>query len=236
MTRLTLSDVLPVRCSHEGVGRSNNGGWAEVSQFDLTWLCQQDVSCLHVPERQRERNNHIRENDWSGKDKSKNKGQTWARKCIKMCCCRVCFEDKQRCISSSEAAQFVLSPPVFVLSLVRRSVEVEESRIDPDSENRDGGYLWIMLWEWRYTNPCNAPWVMAAISTSWRGFLCTGRREVLRDVRLRLKCVINSPSVLITPLSLLFPTYLLRGQKRSPGSTPSPAGRHTEGELNCVLF
>lgn len=62
---MTQSDISPVRCSHEGVGWGDDGGRAEVSQFDLARLCKQDVSCLHVPER--ERNDQIRENDWSGK-------------------------------------------------------------------------------------------------------------------------------------------------------------------------
>ena len=58
-----------------------------------------------------------------------------ALKCAAVTVC----EHIHHCISLSSAAQFVLFSPVFVLSLVR-SVG-EESRIDPDSEKRNGGYL-----------------------------------------------------------------------------------------------
>lgn len=57
-------DVLPVRCSHERVGWSDNRGRAKVSQFDLTWLCQQDVSGLHIPERET-----IRQERMTGQEK-----------------------------------------------------------------------------------------------------------------------------------------------------------------------
>lgn len=40
----------PVRCPHKGVGRWGNGGRAEVGQFDLTQLSQQDVTSFHISE------------------------------------------------------------------------------------------------------------------------------------------------------------------------------------------
>lgn len=41
----------------------------------------------------------------------------------------------------------------------------------------ENNYLWIILWEWRYANPCSAPCVIAAISISWSGFLWTVRKR-----------------------------------------------------------
>lgn len=49
---------LPVGRPHEGVGWGHDGGGAKVSQFDLTRLRQQDVSCFHIPAGDNETRSH----------------------------------------------------------------------------------------------------------------------------------------------------------------------------------
>lgn len=40
----------PIWRPHKGVCRWGDGGGAKVGQFDLPGLCQQNVTCLHIPE------------------------------------------------------------------------------------------------------------------------------------------------------------------------------------------
>lgn len=116
-----MSNGLPVRCSHEGVSWGNNGGRAKVSQFDLTWLCEQDVSCLHIPER------------------GETRGIDQLREMRLVSNRTVCYRLGDRKTHNSARAQTPLHnlisggtvcafSPVFVLSLVRSVGEEKQNR------------------------------------------------------------------------------------------------------------